>query len=563
MITRHDAHGSKRACYQLQVAPLTCLLYLYAFFTLFLGSPHAIPFKTLVYTPQAPACTPISALSPHDSVFDGLSHMISDHCTAYELGDTFAASGKHASARLLFHEGLRRYRDINGQYQGLVRLAQSYCQSNSSSDTAAHYAQRAFFTSPRAKPLYDVATHLEANGQVDRAIELYTLALRAPVMDEDLRSKLDLVDERLLWPRLFPSSYIDELAAAEAILDNPDMPEETRAQLHWDVITRARPLMQTGQELFRREGRFQDGDEFYYATPSLLPRPNRADDDHLILVRLLNYRIDPEGRFYRDYLPPSDTNGVLRSSSALYIGREALQGHQLCIQDGQYARVPYKFMGTEDPKLFRMDNGDIRVIWISWEYSKYVGEGSRMISGILDLETFKVKVDHLFPSPFDHFLEKNWVLFQTPGGPLQVVYEWHPLRVGTFDNSSDTSTISMSEALIQTPLSFRHLRGSANGVHFQGELWFLVHGTTWLKGPGPTYYHRIVVLDPTTLALKRFTYSFKLESTAAPVEFSLGMTIDGHQRVTIGYSVFDGSAVLRRIPLWKVEALMQKRVRTK
>lgn len=554
MITRHHPHASSRACYQLEFALVIALLYLYALLNFVFLSPHAIPIETVM--PQRSACPSIGNPSFDDPT--ALSSMISDRCTVYDLGDGFAAAGDHTVARLLFHEGLRRHTDVNSQYQGLVRLARSYRQSNAS-DAAAHYAHMAFAAIPRAEPLYDMALYFDARGLVDRAVAFYTLALRAPLVDkEDLRVKLDRVDERLLWPRAFPSSYVDELAAAVAILDNPGIPEETRAQLHWDMISRARPLLEAGQELFRREGRFQDGDAFYYATPSLLPHPNRTDDDHVILVRLLNYRIDPEGRFYKDYLPPSDTSGVLRSSSALYLGRHALHGHELRIQDGQYVRTPYRFMGTEDPKLFQTDNGDIRVIWISWEYSKYVGEGSRMISGILDLGTLDVQVDHLFPSPFDHFLEKNWVLFQVPGGPLQVVYEWHPLRVGICDNSSDTSTIRMSTAVVETPLSFRHLRGSANGVHFRGELWFLVHGTTWHKGPGPVYYHRMVVLDPTTLALKRFTYPFRLETATAPVEFSLGMTIDARHRVTISYSVFDGSAVLRRIPLWKIEALMQR-----
>ena len=65
-----------------------------------------------------------------------------------------------------------------------------------------------------------------------------------------------------------------------------------------------------------------------------------------------------------------------------------------------------------------------------------------------------------------------------------------------------------------------------------------------------------MVLDLATFEVKRFTYPFKLESTAAPVEFSLGLDIVRLGNVTIAYSVFDGSAVLRRIPIWKLEALM-------
>ncbi len=554
MLSQH--HGPRRTCYHLQFALLSVLLYAYALFNLLLDPP-AIPVGSVFYLPEAPPCTAGDYTDAYRSYNDTLATMIGvGRCTAYDLGDAFLEKGDHGTACLLYHEGLRRHTDAASQYRGYAKLAHIYQRLNLS-DTALYYAHRAFHASPGAEPLYDMAKHLEKTGQLEKAVALYTLALRAPVADDRLRTDLQRIDERLVWPRLFPPSYLEELSAAEAILDNVDLPEETQAQLHWDVIGRARPLLESGQELFRKEGRFQDGDTYYYATPSIIPHPRHPDNDHLVLVRLLNYRIDSEGRYYRDYLPPTDNSGVLRSSSALYWGHQtAAEGQELRIADRRYERTPYRFLGTEDPKLFLMDTGDIRVIWISWEYAKYVGEGSRMVSGILDVDTYTVQVDHIFPSPFGRFLEKNWVLFQVPGGPLQVVYEWHPLRVGTFDNASDTSTIRISESVIDTPRSFRHLRGSANGVIYQDELWFLVHGTTWLKGPGPVYYHRFAVFDPLTLALKRFTYPFKLESATAPVEFSLGMTIDAQGRVTIAYSVFDGSAVLRRIPLWKVEALM-------
>ena len=138
---------------------------------------------------------------------------------------------------------------------------------------------------------------------------------------------------------------------------------------------------------------------------------------------------------------------------------------------------------------------------------------------------------------------------------MQCVYEWYPLAIGTLGtNGSDTITLS---PLLPMPRSFRHIRGSSNGVHVQGELWFLVHGTTWHKGPGPIYYHRFVVLDPRSLALKRFTYPFKLESAEAAVEYSLGMTIDeDRRRITIAYSVYDGTAVLREVDMWNVEHFM-------
>jgi len=106
-----------------------------------------------------------------------------------------------------------------------------------------------------------------------------------------------------------------------------------------------------------------------------------------------------------------------------------------------------------------------------------------------------------------------------------------------------------------TPRSFHHLRGSSNGAIYRNDVWLIVHGITWHNGPGPTYYHRMVVLDSETFEVKHFTYPFKLESTEAPVGI-YGLDIDNFGNVTIAYSVFDGSTVLRCIPIWKLETLM-------
>jgi len=105
---------------------------------------------------------------------------------------------------------------------------------------------------------------------------------------------------------------------------------------------------------------------------------------------------------------------------------------------------------------------------------------------------------------------------------------------------------------IDTPHSFKYLRGSSNGVAYQQEIWFVVHNVGKI---GYTYYHKIVVLDAQTLHVTRHSYPFKLEGLHT--EFCLGLDIDENsETITIAYSVMDGSSVLRRVALWKVETLM-------
>ena len=133
---------------------------------------------------------------------------------------------------------------------------------------------------------------------------------------------------------------------------------------------------------------------------------------------------------------------------------------------------------------------------------------------------------------------------------MRFVYEWYPLTIGTLEDGTD-QMIDL-DTVIDTPRSFKYLRGSSNGVTYQQEIWFMVHG---VGNIGYTYYHKIVVLDAQTLHVKRHSYPFKLEGLLT--EFCLGLDIDEKsETMTIAYSGMDGSSVLRRVALWKLQALM-------
>jgi len=494
-----------------------------------------------------------------------------------DSADTSYASRDYQKAVLLYHEAQKAAIKLNYQkylYRSLHKLSQCHMALNNTK-AAIHYAQKAFEVHPRAEPMFHVAEFLDGLDQEGLSSQTFYYAAccaasRHPfsVSEHKILDKLRVIDESKLWPRQFPDEYLAKLASLQAIMDDDEVSTETHEQVHWEMTTNTRAILGCSQELFRREGIFHNNGTFYYATPSLIRRREKYDSadssnrlypkqdtnmEYLILVRLLNYRIDHEGRWYKDFLPKAQDSGILRSASALFLNATD-EGTILRVHDGCYEKSPTRFLGTEDPKLLAMIDGTIRIIWTSWEYAKAAGEGSRLAMGILDIDSLTIHLDHVFPSPFDHFNEKNWVAFQRPGcNELYFIYEWHPLRIGALDKLSGTINFNM---VISTPRSFRHLRGSSNGVVYKNDIWLLTHGTSWYRGPGPTYYHRIVVLDSETFEVKRCTYPFKLESTEAPIEFSLGLDIDRLGNVTIAYSVFDGSAVLRRIPIWKLEALM-------
>lgn len=487
-----------------------------------------------------------------------------DGCKAQDFAGALYERGRYLDATLLYERVLasdNSAASASDVASIFLRLSTSYEQLDLT-ESAEYFARQTLEHGGPIGPVLDVARRFaeardlsKAAGYLRMACTAYTAARPIPM---ESVAALQVGDKSILWAQTFSPGYLEEVDALDTIVNDANVSEETRAQVHWEMVGGTRPLLSCGEELFRRQGPYGDGHEYYYATPSLVPHPDRPGEDHLILSRLLNYRIDPAGRYYKDYLPANDTSGVLRSACVLFTGRGAQAGTMVRVLDGRFERAPYRFLGTEDTRLFRLETGELRVFWTSWEFSKYLGEGSRIVSGILDVDSSTVRVDRLFQSPHDRFLEKNWVVFQVPGGPLRVVYEWYPLHVGTFNRTTEVGKLHLDHTA-EMPLAFKHIRGSSNGCYHNNKLWFLVHGTTWHKGPGPVYYHRMAVLNPVTLKLERYTHPFKLESEAAPVEFSLGISIDDQDRLSIAYSVFDGSSVVRRVPMWKVEALMVKK----
>jgi len=446
------------------------------------------------------------------------------------------------------------------------RISRCYLSLNETQN-AILYANRAFQIQPRREPYYHLARFFDMRENDDsKALYYYRLAANTPKLLADAscyEASVYAVDieKDILWPKAFPHAYLQEFQRYQNILNDTAANEEAHSQTHDEMILTARPLFDAGyEELFRKEGPFRPNEKdnmFYYSTPTIVRlHPDRADD-FLIVCRLINYRVDHVTRWRQDFLPPGGEPHLLKSALALHRGIGDDQGILIKIPDDVLKKSTSEVIGPEDPKILRVrrqdqsDKEDIFLIMTTWEYSSIAGDGARMASGMLHSDRGILEVHHAFPSPYSREWEKNWVAFQIPGDQeIHFVYEWYPLRIGTLVEAA--SHVIDFHTTIDTPRSFNFLRGSTNGVAYRQEIWFMVHGTGRI---GYSYYHKIVVLDAQMLHVKRHTYPFKLEGLYT--EFCLGLDIDEkNETMTIAYSAMDGSSVLRRIALWKMEALM-------
>jgi len=119
---------------------------------------------------------------------------------------------------------------------------------------------------------------------------------------------------------------------------------------------------------------------------------------------------------------------------------------------------------------------------------------------------------------------------------LKCVYSWRPLVLGTICPTAGTFTETHRFEEKTLPYFFKDVRCSTCGVKVGTEIWFIGHLVSYEDRR--YYYHIMIVLDGTTLALKKYTtlWTFNKEK----VEYTLGMVFfPEYQRFLIGYSVMD------------------------
>jgi hypothetical protein len=76
-----------------------------------------------------------------------------------------------------------------------------------------------------------------------------------------------------------------------------------------------------------------------------------------------------------------------------------------------------------------------------------------------------------------------------------------------------------------------------------GELWFLCHIANYTTPR--TYYHILVVLDGTTLEVKRHSILFKFADES--IEYALGLIVEPTQ-IHISFSRFDRTSAVLTMP---------------
>jgi glycosyltransferase involved in cell wall biosynthesis len=251
------------------------------------------------------------------------------------------------------------------------------------------------------------------------------------------------------------------------------------------------------------------------------------DNELLICVRYINYRIGTEGQYINS---KNVTTINVIATIDITFPKWKIKKQSILHYDNTYDDY---YIGIEDVRLLRCVSDDMEV---SYKYSSnrcnLTGQ-MKVEHGIIDINTSSSLSSHIMSINGERDIEKNWVLFHHSSFGEKCIYEWYPLTVGDID------VYGKFEPLVKhhnVPSFFKSIRGSTNGVVIGDEIWFICHLVSYEERR--YYYHIMVVLDIHSYRLKSYTPLWTFEKQK--VEYTLGMVHKNNQFL-IGYSTMDNT----------------------
>lgn len=397
----------------------------------------------------------------------------------------------------------------------------------------------------RIENLYKIIEHYRVRGKNHIAYEIYLIADKARKLhtnwSEYLFLERDIYDYKLDYEFSILGYYVNNnnnlihklVETSMKVLNYPHIEDNIfkNAMNNYKFYTQKmidsvginkKSTEQWTQMIHSLDSMFMeeiDRDEFVSSTPSIIKMKN---GEFIVNIRYVNYRIDNKGGYVNmDKIRTVNVIGTVKLVDNL---PTVTNGYILNYNKDEDER----YVGLEDVRLYT--NGDK----IFYNANRGLKHGGMTIEhGEIDLKQRKCVNSVLLKRDGSGSLEKNWTLFEQET-TTKVVYGWSPFIVGQIENGNLFNEISRNS---NVPNCFKYLRGSTNGVNYgdDDEIWFMCHSVSYEDRR--YYYHMIVVLDKTTLKVKKYTPFFTFEKEK--VEYTLGFSFLENNEVVIGYSTYD------------------------
>jgi tetratricopeptide (TPR) repeat protein len=269
--------------------------------------------------------------------------------------------------------------------------------------------------------------------------------------------------------------------------------------------------------------------EFVSSTPSFCMD---AGGDLISLIRYVNYRILENGS-YQNQKHIETINVISTIDIKTHPRGKWIKKKETILKyDTQWDGL---YVGLEDVRLFSFNDK------IFYNANRGLKEGEQIMVEHGSIKSGATTEDSvLLHLAGQRDVEKNWVMFESGTKELKMVYGWHPLTIGV---NLDACFIKTQE--LPSPLFFKYLRGSTNGITIGDEIWFICHTVSFENRR--YYYHIFVVLDAGSLSIKKYSPFFTFEG--ATVEYCLGlMYLSNTDELMVGYSLLDRETKYNNIP---------------
>jgi hypothetical protein len=271
----------------------------------------------------------------------------------------------------------------------------------------------------------------------------------------------------------------------------------------------------------------EEKDNYIPSSTSILPL---NDEEYLLNVRYVNYRIQPNGSYlmYKDDKLSHD-NPVMTRNFSHIVDSNFFSNQQLIEAIPTFQPLHNAYIkGIEDLRLYK-DGETIRFIGTSMDHSYNCK--IRQIVGDYDHETGTLSKAISVHPPTETECEKNWI----PIGNNRFIYSWYPMQIGEIEN--DTLVIKET---FNTPKFFKHMRGSTNIVNYKNSKYCITHCVQYLTPR--KYYHILVRLNKDTLQPEAYSLPFYFKNN--DIEYTLGLAVNKDETFTTIVSQRDSNPLL-------------------
>lgn len=406
------------------------------------------------------------------------------------------------------------------QWYSHYSIGKIYKQRNLMDRAVFHFLEAYSFNPTRIENLYEIINYYRINGKHELAYMFYKIARenRDEIKDWDF-----LFLEKAIYD--FKLDYEFSIFGYYVNADRRDLFQCSMDLLNYHTIEpNIYKNILSNYKFYvpKIEGIHEEkyknlssiGDELMKHTAFIGSTPSICFHNGLLVVnrRFVNYKIDTNGNY-------ENQEKVTTKNVIAYFDKN-YQTHRTSVLNYNTKYDGY-YEGLEDVRLL-----SYKGILL---YNANRGVDNKMLVEHGEIVVNETIGEYLLEKENQIPIEKNWVLFGDANENLKCIYKWYPLTVGSLDDGRLTRV-----QIIDSPLLFKDVRGSSNGVLIDNELWFLTHLVCYDERR--YYYHMMVVLDPITYNIKRYTPLFTF--TGKKVEYSLGFVTIG-DTILIGYSTMD------------------------